>query len=73
MFAIGGITSDRYSRVAGYFILSMSGLGWLSYGVLRNEVTIWVVGAWIASVYCFKISELARTPVDGKLDEEDNV
>jgi uncharacterized protein with PQ loop repeat len=73
VFAVGGILKDRGKKwePPGFTILSMSGLGWMVYGILRNEVTVWVVGALIASAYCLKLTELARGSATGKLDEED--
>lgn len=73
MFTAGGMLKDSGQKLkpVGMVVLSLSGLGWLVYGVLRDEVTIWVAGTLIASMYCLKLSELARGSATGKLDGED--
>ena len=72
VFSAGGVVKERWSEAVGAAVLALSGLAWVAYGVLRNEVTIWVAGALIASAYCSKLPALARAGRDGKLDGEDS-
>lgn len=73
VFSAGGVVKERWSEAVGAVVLSLAGLAWMVYGILRNEVTICVAGALIASAYCSKLPALARARRDGKLDREDNV
>lgn len=74
VFAVGGVLRDRMPKkeYIGLFVLSNSGIAWLAYGVARNEVTVWVVGALIASAYYIKLQNLVKAGSAGTLDEEDN-